>query len=379
MRSYLTYLQNWYGPPAVAGVANIANTTREDFIFFIHQHADRDLENDPVLPDNDLMLRSQQLRAGVYTSNSNNARSRSSSRGSSRSRSPPTRRVINHALQQFSKEKRPLTDYNMPLKEIKEWPEFDRQLCAVAHTHGVDDVLDHRYSPVPGSDDEEVFEKKQGHMYSVFVRLVKETKGLGIVKGHKDDKDAQTIYKKMSDYYTGEASQIAIANLDEMEDSIIDGTIPLTRRQSLLLYMEKWKAKLDDFNSLAPPDRYMNEAQTLSHLKRFIRHVPELQDMNKLVDIMCTGLRQDGRAPTSKDKIQMYFNVATKVDKDARAANRGRRGVPSRNIHLTEILGEDTEEDDDDVQPLENNAHEVLPDVDMKRWMWRCTELLPPS
>ena len=160
MRSYLTYLQNWYGPPAVAGVANIANTTREDFIFFIHQHADRDLENDPVLPDNDLMLRSQQLRAGVYTSNSNNACSRSSSRGSSRSRSPPTRRVINHALQQ-----------NMPLKEIKEWPEFDRQLCAVAHTHGVDDVLDHRYSPVGGCGDVPSFchlhegvEDEQGHV-----------------------------------------------------------------------------------------------------------------------------------------------------------------------------------------------------------------------
>ena len=43
-------------------------------------------------------------------------------------------------------------------------------------------------------------------------------------------------------------------------------------------------------------------------------------------------------------------------------ANQGRRGTPSRNIHLTEILGEDSDENVDDVQPLENNAHEVLPD-----------------
>ena len=35
MRSYLNYLQNWYGPPAVVGTVNIFHTTREDFLFFI--------------------------------------------------------------------------------------------------------------------------------------------------------------------------------------------------------------------------------------------------------------------------------------------------------------------------------------------------------
>jgi len=81
-----------------------------------------------------------------------------------------------------------------------------------------------------------------------------------------------------------------------------------------------------------------------------------------MVDIMCTGLQNNGHTPSSLDKIQMYFNVATRVDKGVKSANRGRRGTPSRDIHLTEILDEDAEEYDDDVQPLENNAHEVLPD-----------------
>ena len=66
----------------------------------------------------------------------------------------------------------------------------------------------------------------QTHMYNVFVKLVKETKGLCIVKEHKANRDAQTIYKKLCDYYTGEASQMAIANLDEMESSIIRSEIP---------------------------------------------------------------------------------------------------------------------------------------------------------
>lgn len=60
----------------------------------------------------------------------NNNRSRSNSPGSSRSANPPARRVINHALAQFNREKRPISDYTMPLKEVMEWPEFDRQLAA---------------------------------------------------------------------------------------------------------------------------------------------------------------------------------------------------------------------------------------------------------
>ena len=206
-----------------------------------------------------------------------------------------------------------------------EWPEArmgPSTQCPCSQSQ-VDKVLNHRYSPVPGSDEEEVFEKMQGHMYTVFVRLVEETKGLRIVKEHKSDRDAQTIYKKLSDYYAGEARrwQLPISMRWRMESSIMDGEIPEPRRQPLLLSMQKWRLKVDDFNSLAPPGRYINDAQTLVHLKRFIKNVPELQDINNMVDIMsmCTGLQNNGHTPSSLDKIQMYFNVATRVDKGVKS------------------------------------------------------------
>ena len=163
----------------------------------------------------------------------------------------------------------------------------------------------------------------------------------------------------------------------------MEGEIPEIRRQPLLLSMQKWKLKVDDFNSLAPSDRHINDAQTLVHLKRFIKNVPELKDINNMVTVMCTGLLSNGHTPSPLDKIQMYFNVATTVDKGVKAANRGRRGrgTPSRNIHLAEILGEDIKENDDEVLPLENNAHEVLPDgndvEDEVLWIWKCYKLLP--
>ena len=59
-------------------------------------------------------------------------------------RNSTTKHVI-YLLSQFNKGKRPLSDYTQYLKSIKEWPEFDRQLNALAHTHGVDKVLDENY------------------------------------------------------------------------------------------------------------------------------------------------------------------------------------------------------------------------------------------
>ena len=83
---------------------------------------------------------------------------------------------------------------------------------------------------------------------------------------------------------------MAIANLDEMENSIMEAEVPEVRRQALLLSMLKYILKIDDFNNLAPPDRFMNDAQKLVHLKRFIKNVPELQGINSMVTVMCTGL-----------------------------------------------------------------------------------------
>jgi len=82
--SFWNYNQNWYGPPAVAGHVDITTTTREDFLTFIGHHSD--LENNPVLPNNDLMIRSYEMRTRTQGNNNNN-RSRSSSPGSSRSAS----------------------------------------------------------------------------------------------------------------------------------------------------------------------------------------------------------------------------------------------------------------------------------------------------
>ena len=116
--SFLNHNQNWYGPTAVAGHFDITATTRDDFLLFIAEHDD--LENNPIQQDNDLMIRSYEMRTRVQdnnnNNNNNNNRSRSNSQGSSRSTSPTVRRVVNQLLIQFSKGKRPLTEYTMSLR-----------------------------------------------------------------------------------------------------------------------------------------------------------------------------------------------------------------------------------------------------------------------
>jgi len=54
---------------------------------------------------------------------------------------------------------------------------------------------------------------------------------------------------------------MAMSNLDEMESGIIDGVIPKNRRQPSLSTMQKWKAKVEEFNSLAPPEGYIMRAK----------------------------------------------------------------------------------------------------------------------
>ena len=50
------------------------------------------------------------------------------------------------------------------------------------------------------------------------------------------------------------------------------------------LSMQKWKALVKEFN---PVEQYINDSQQLVYLKQFIRDVPDLKDINKLVDVMC--------------------------------------------------------------------------------------------
>ena len=358
VESFETYLQNWFGPPGLVGTVDITTASREDFLSFINQH--QDLENNPVQEDNDLMIRAHTLRTGHQGNNNHPPGSIGSQRsGPQRSRSitPPRRPTTNWLLAHYNKEKRPLSDYTFLLKSVKEFAEFDRHLRAIAHTHGVENVLNASYSPSPGSDEYEVFGKMKTHMYSVFVKLVKETKGLCIVKSHKDDMDAQAIYGELLDYYTGTASQMAICNLNEMEDSIIEAKIPKNRHQDMSVMMHKWKALVEDFNSTAPIDRYINDSTQLVYLKRFIKDVPELHDINKLVDVMCNGIQNNGRVATPAEKIQIYFNIATRYDSETRGDNRGRGGNSTRNIHTAEILGGGDTAD----APLETNNHEVPP------------------
>jgi len=74
IESFKINCQNWYGPPDLAGYFDITTTTREDFLSFISKHPN--LEDNPVLEDNDLMIRSYDLRIQSRSNNNNNNNNR---------------------------------------------------------------------------------------------------------------------------------------------------------------------------------------------------------------------------------------------------------------------------------------------------------------
>ena len=100
--SFQNYCQNWYGPQRLVGKFDITTTTRDEFTAFIDQHPD--LEDNPLQPDNELMIRAHALRTGPPDNNNHRPQR-------SRSTTPPPRRTMNFLLAQYNKEKRPLSDY----------------------------------------------------------------------------------------------------------------------------------------------------------------------------------------------------------------------------------------------------------------------------
>ena len=93
---------------------------------------------------------------------------------------------------------------------------------------------------------------------------------------------------------------MVISNLNQMENSIIDVKLLKVRRIDLSLSMQRWIALVEEFNGIAPIARQINEASQLVYMKRFIRDVPELKEIDKMVDVMCSC-----RTRTPAEQIQI--------------------------------------------------------------------------
>ena len=112
-----------------------------------------------------------------------------------------TRNQKNKPLEIFKKGIKSDPSLFLVLKGNKDWVSWKRNLVAIARAQDVEEVLDLNYTPA-SAEDKELFNEKQKHVYSVFNKVLQSDRGKAIVRAHKDDYDALSIYVKLVDYYT---------------------------------------------------------------------------------------------------------------------------------------------------------------------------------
>ena len=83
----------------------------------------------------------------------------------------------------------------MELKHERQWDAFARTLHAMAHAQDVHEVLEPDFTPTHAQIP--LFVQKQKYMYAVFVQIIQTDKGKAYVREHRDDHDAQAVFRKL--------------------------------------------------------------------------------------------------------------------------------------------------------------------------------------
>jgi hypothetical protein len=84
-------------------------------------------------------------------------------------------------------------------KDKKQWDTWQRSMLAQPRAQDVHEILDASYLPT-SSEDKQLFVMKQELMYDVFERTLQTDMGKALVRHHKSDFHAQTLYKSLLEY-----------------------------------------------------------------------------------------------------------------------------------------------------------------------------------
>ena len=159
------------------------------------------------------------------------------------------------------------------LSDMAYWDNWRRSVTAHAKSQDVDEVLDSNYMPSTQKE-YDIFEIKQKFMYSVFNRIIQVDIGKSIVRKHKRDNDAQSVYKELLDEATNSTSaQIKIMKLTETLTSMkLDSKWKSTTVGFLTFWSDQLR-KLEDMTDTA--DHY-SDAVKRRMLENAVSQVEEL-------------------------------------------------------------------------------------------------------
>ena len=196
------------------------------------------------------------------------------------------------------------------LKEDSQWDSWNRSVIALARAQGVDQVLDHNFTPV-NHDETALFIEKQKYMYSVFERCLQTDKGKSIVRVHETDYDAQKVYKAILDYSSSSTRAL-------LESGDLLSYITQTRlgdgswKNGTHKFILHWEEQVRQYEKLVPVTDHFSESIKLQMLQNAVYNIPDLRQVKVQADQLAT---QTGRRLTYAEYVALLSSAAAQYDK----------------------------------------------------------------
>jgi len=227
--------------------------------------------------------------------------------------------------------KRSIKDYP-ELKDEGKWKDWYRDMKNVAHTHGVQRVLNSSYTPI-GADDIALFQEENYFIYAVLDRNVKISQGKAYVREHENDMDGQTVMTKLMNYLTKstKASLQASELLTYITTAKLgDGTWK-GKAQEFILH---WENKVREYNSLVPSAERMNKNFRRTLLENAVHSIEDLRKVKAEAE------QYQARNPGSSLSYDQYYNLvlSSALRYDERFVHSRTSNTRRHAVHEHEII-----------------------------------------
>ncbi|CAJ1951061.1 unnamed protein product [Cylindrotheca closterium] len=243
----------------------------------------------------------------------------------------------------------------------KQWENYNCNLAAICRTYGLQNVLNHKYSPQT-VDKKDLFDRQQAFMYQVFTTTLLTDKGKQFVHEHQATFDAQKIYNQLAKAYT--KSVKADATATGLLRWIMTARLDDSWRNTHESFIIHWQEQVRKYHTLADISQRMPETQQHLLLEQALIAVPYLDEIQRLSRIL---EMQTGKAIIFDDYVTLVESAAQSYDTWQVSKPKPNTNNPSRDVYFT---GVDSGLDDDnldikfnidpDIAPLPDKAKAVI-------------------
>jgi len=164
------------------------------------------------------------------------------------------------------------------LKDKAFFQQFDRDFKIEADAQGIIEITDPNYEP-KSPEEKELFNLKQRYAYSVLRRCLKTDFGIMQVRALASTRDAQEVYRRVSE--DALKSTTAIKTATDLEHEINELKLNDRYRGTYEGFLTFWKMKIDLLVELRGEDEPLSESSMKRMLKSAISAVKEFRDIEE--------------------------------------------------------------------------------------------------